>query len=89
MLGISKMFIENNFIYATTGTSTIQKFYENNLALVTNATFYSNSQDILVSNGFVYVGSRETTLRLIQQFSGQQILTSDNQTFYNIRTIKE
>jgi hypothetical protein len=87
--GISKLSTNGGFIYAfgTGNTQRIQKFYESNLAFVGNSTSYFGfGRDLALNNGAVFVvGASVNIVRKFQQFS----VVPDNQSFFNITTIKE
>jgi hypothetical protein len=87
---ISSLNVSGGFLYVggVGNTTRIQKFYESNLAFLNNtANFGGFISDIGVNNGAIFAGgaSGVNVVRKYQQFS----IVPDNQTFYNITTIKE
>jgi len=85
---IDSIVINSGFIYASgLETNVVRKYYESNLAIVANSSnIGTRGFDLALNNGFFYVGS--LTTNRVGKFQEQEF-TPDNQTFYNITTIKE
>jgi hypothetical protein len=83
-----------NYIYGTT-SNLVRKFYKSNLAFLANTAEHQTSgeaRSMRVFNGFIYVGGTNSSTfgnTSIGRYQTQQVTTFDNQTFYNIKTIKE
>jgi hypothetical protein len=86
--GIQTITTNNGFIYVGGSTNQrVQKFYESNLAFVGVSNNYNSFIAYLTTNnGFIYAGGDGE--RNVKKYN-EQTLSLDNQTFYNITTIKE
>jgi hypothetical protein len=85
---ISTIAINNGFIYAGGGINlTVQKFNETTLEFVGNTISYGGVIfSVTTNNGFIYAGGG--TVNLVRKYEDKG-LDRDNQTFYNITSIKE
>jgi hypothetical protein len=79
----------NGFVYVSTESGNISKFYEDNLSFLANSnrTYGGNMQEIAVDSTFVYAGGY--TNNTVQAFLQNGITTADSQTFYTATKIKE
>jgi len=94
--GIRSVIANNDFIYVGGATNhRVQKFHAGNLVFVGNTNIYATANtinSIAINNGHIYVGGLNNfsgTAARVEKFKAQNITTFDNQTFYNITSIKE